>query len=86
MSTMTKRLVLLAVVCGIAFWPWLILGLPLALIFTPCQWIGYSLGCSSKLPAILLAIADFIGSYFFCVVLVYIIILHIFKTASKRVG
>jgi len=85
MSTMARRSILGAVVCGITFWPWLVLGFPLTLLFTPCQRIGYSLGCSSKLSAMLLTMADFIGSYLFCAVLVYIIVLHIFKRASKRV-
>jgi len=85
MITMRKSSFLLAAVCGIAFWPWLVFGLPLALLFTPCQWMGYSLGCSSSLSIALLAMADFIGSYLFCAVLVYIIILHIFEKASKRV-
>ncbi len=86
MSTITRRSILLAMVCGIAFWPWLTLGLPLTLLFTPCQCVGVSLGCSSNFSAALLTMADLIGSYLSCVALVYIIVLHIFKRASKRIG
>lgn len=82
MNMTTRKSILLGVVCGLAFWPWLVLILPLALVFTPCQWIGHSLGYSSNLLIVLLRVVDIAGSYLFCVVIVYLITLLMFKRVS----
>ena len=84
MKTKEKKLDLLlisSIVFGTAVWPWLVFGLPLALVFSPSQWLVRILfGVSLNLPlTILLTAVDLVIAFLLCVVVVFPIIFYSFK-------
>lgn len=71
--------ILFGAVCGLVFYPWLFIVLPLIMIFEPFRRIGHSLGYLNIPVMMLLGLSEIIVSYLICATVIYIIILCIGK-------